>query len=440
MAIWTFPLELLAALVVYCVGLEKRNHFWLRMVGVIVFTGLMLLLGQVFIIRYMNSYGVVETAKVTGASNMRILLLLFTLVTVPVIVLYDLKLKEAVYCTLCAYLSEHIVYCIRILVNYGYAVFICKKAYGEIAVANPGKPLYYLIHIGVYVVSYYVFSKKMIKDHHYSTTAMQSVWLMIMVVFLVIGMSVTASIWNFEPIHAVYALFACAFVLYSQVKQQKEINLEKELTLQQQMWAKHKAQYKMSKETIDIINAKCHDLKHQIAALRAMNNMDDRSKAIDSIEDSVMIYDLIVKTGNEILDTVLTEKGLLCKQKNIVLSCIADGKLLNFMDPIDLYTIFGNALDNAVEGVLKVSDEMREISLHLHEKAGMILLQVENPYEGKIKMQGGLPMTSKQEKAYHGFGVKSIIQIVEKYNGLVKIETDHQMFILRIMIPKGLSH
>lgn len=433
--IWTFPIELLASLVAYCIGLEKRAHYGFRMIGVVIFSGMLVLFSQVLVARYMDANGTIETISVTVTGNISMLLILFSLVTVPAVVLYRLKLKEAVYCSLCAYLSEHMAYCIRILVNYCYAVMICKKTYGDAAIADTRMPLYFIIHIGVYVISYYAFSRKMIKNQHYSTTAVQSVGLMIMVAFLVIGMSVMASTYHFEPIHAIYALFACVLVLYSQVKQQKKVNLEKELLLQQQMWVKHKAQYEMSKDTIDIINTKCHDLKHQIAALLTMKDIDDRSRAIDSLQESVMIYDSMVKTGNEILDTVLTEKGLICQQKKIILSCIADGKLLNFMDPVDLYTLFGNAIDNAIEGTQEVSEDLRGISLHLQQKAGMILLQVENPYIGKIQLQDGMPMTSKQDKFYHGFGVKSMIQIAEKYNGIVKIETDHQMFVLRIMIP-----
>ena len=66
--------------------------------------------------------------------------------------------------------------------------------------------------------------------------------------------------------------------MYSQLKQQKQLNLQRELALQEQMWMKHKAQYEMSKETIDIINTKCHDLKHQVAALRTMNNLEAQKR------------------------------------------------------------------------------------------------------------------------------------------------------------------
>ena len=111
-----------------------------------------------------------------------------------------------------------------------------------------------------------------------------------------------------------------------------------------------------SAENVDLINRKCHDLKHQIAALRRISDRREREESIQALEQSVMIYDSVVKTGNDILDTVLTEKSLLCESRGITLTCVADGDCLDFMDGVDIYTIFGNALDNAIESVTPLDD------------------------------------------------------------------------------------
>ena len=87
-----------------------------------------------------------------------------------------------------------------------------------------------------------------------------------------------------------------------------------------------KEHYRIAKENIDIINRKCHDLKHQIAALRDMCTKEEREKYIEEIQDSIQIYEAMVKTGNDVLDTILTEKSLACKENDIVVSCVADGK------------------------------------------------------------------------------------------------------------------
>ncbi len=344
---------------------------------------------------------------------------------IAVRLLCRVSFREAVYCISCAYLTEHIAYGIRLIVN-GLTGTLC---------ANSGRPLYFLIHITVYLIAYFMFAKKMLHEGHYVTGALSSAGLMASTLFVVLLMSIAASKYDFEFIHGIYALFCCTFVLYGQVKQQKQLNLQAELNFREQLWVRAKVQYEMSRETIDIINRKCHDLKHQVAALRMIDNLEKRSDVIDSIEDSVMIYDSILKTGNTILDTVLTEKSLLCNQKHITLTCIADGKQLEFMDAMELYTLFGNALDNAIEGVQDLPEEERVVSLLLHQKAGLIFVQIENRYQGEIVMKDGLPVTSKQDKNYHGFGVKSIIQIVERYHGFVTIEAEEHIFLLRLTFP-----
>ena len=95
-------------------------------------------------------------------------------------------------------------------------------------------------------------------------------------------------------------------------------SLQHELDVQQQLWHKSREQYQLSAENVDLINRKCHDLKHQIAALRRISDRRGAGEeSIQALEQSVMIYDSVVKTGNDILDTVLTEKSLLCESRGI---------------------------------------------------------------------------------------------------------------------------
>lgn len=420
MQIWGFPLELFGAILAFSIRLERKENYWWRMVwSVIGAVTLVVVLQAITNVAYRRIETVMEKPIFYTLFFGAVLLGLFIcLIKIP----YLVPVKEAIYSIACAYLVEHIAYCIRLMVN----------DFAGKSVADAGSIWYPLIHIAIYVLAYYYVAKPMIRGGHYGTSAVQSVGLLLATVFLVLVMSMVATIYQFEQIHAIYALFACVFVLYSQLKQQKQLNLQRELALQEQMWMKHKAQYEMSKETIDIINTKCHDLKHQVAALRTMNNLDAQKKVLDSIDESVMIYDAMIKTGNDILDTILTEKSLLCKQRKITLSCIADGSLMNFMDPIDLYSLLGNAVDNAMEAVEKVPEDMRSITFSIMERQGMILVQIENPYEGTIRLRDGIPVTNKKDMNYHGFGVHSMKSIVEKYHGFLTIETDNQVFVLRM--------
>ena len=153
--------------------------------------------------------------------------------------------------------------------------------------------------------------------------------------------------------------------------------MRKELETIQLLWHQQKGQYQLSKETIELINHKCHDLKHQVQAIRAVKDEKERETYLEKIEKSVQIYSAIVRTGNEILDTILTEKSLICENSGIHINCVADGSLLAFMNPVDLYTLFGNALDNAVESVEKRGkDEFKSIGVRVWKKDLFAVIQV----------------------------------------------------------------
>ena len=116
---------------------------------------------------------------------------------------------------------------------------------------------------------------------------------------------------------------------------------------------------------------------------------------------------------------------------------MADGACLDFMDAVDIYTIFGNALDNAIESVSKLEDpEQRMISVMVFSRAELIFLQVENFCASQPVYNGELPATSKEEEAgYHGFGLKSIRYAAEKYGGFLTIQNEDNIFLLRVTIP-----
>ena len=124
------------------------------------------------------------------------------------------------------------------------------------------------------------------------------------------------------------------------------------------------------------------------------------------VEDSVQIYDSIVKTGNEVLDTVLTEKSLFCAANNIKINCIADGRRMDVMDPVDLYTVFGNALDNAIESVKQLENrEMRMIDVLVYVRQQFLMINIMNPIGNRVEFEGELPVSTKTKNGYHGLDV-----------------------------------
>ncbi len=232
-----------------------------------------------------------------------------------------------------------------------------------------------------------------------------------------------------------FAQLYCVTIFYLQSVLFQKNAIREELITLNLLWEQSREKYSLAKENIDLINHKVHDLKHQIQALKDMKGSDVRNQYISELEQSIKIYDAIVKTGNDALDTILTEKSLYCEKNQILVNCIVDGSSLQFIHPVDLYTIFGNAMDNAIEKVEQISDvSKRVIDVLVYVKQQFLIISITNPLDGEsLTFEDGLPTTTKEQNGYHGFGLKSINRTAAKYGGYTTVETKGDSFSLRIL-------
>lgn len=226
------------------------------------------------------------------------------------------------------------------------------------------------------------------------------------------------------------------FSLYLQNSIEKRQRAEQELEMVRQLWYRQQDQYRLSQENIDLINRKCHDLKYQMAALRQLHDEQEITRQLKELEHSALIYDSVIKTGHPVLDTVLTEKSLYCEAHQIQMTCMADASGLGFVENVDLYTMFGNALDNAIESVTRLKEpEKRVIQVAVFQEKNLLMIRVRNYCEEKLEFNNGLPVSTKKEKGYHGFGLKSIQYTAEKYGGGIVCQVNDHLFSLQILLP-----
>ena len=226
-------------------------------------------------------------------------------------------------------------------------------------------------------------------------------------------------------------------ILYAFQSRIYELNAERELSSINTMLKSQYDHYRHYQESIDIINMKYHDLKHQIAGLRAELDPEKRTQWLDAMEQELKWNHADVQTGNYVLDTVLAGKLMYCQTQGINLTCVADGELLNFMHVTDICTIFGNALDNAMESLLMVEDhQKRLIHMQVTSKKNFVFIQIENYCDRQLNMFNGYPETTKADKENHGIGLKSIRYSVEKYDGRMSFDVKKNWFELKILIPK----
>ena len=192
-----------------------------------------------------------------------------------------------------------------------------------------------------------------------------------------------------------------------------------------------KSQYEFSKENIDMINRKTHDLKHQLQALALVTD-DERRRQIEETSRAIDFYDAVVKNGNEALDILLTEKSVYCANRQIRLSCMVNTRQLDRIRLVDLYTLLGNAIDNAIESVERISDpEKKVISLSILDQGNMLYIQLENYYEGTLEMQGGLPRTRKKTLKTTVTGLKAYSTSSIPTEGKSSLERRIRFFIWR---------
>lgn len=359
-------------------------------------------------------------------------LIVMAVVTAELLVLYRLSFLNALFYAVAAFALQHMSWTILLALFEGIGLERFTQATGIL--------LYLSVYLVCYLLTGYLLpARKKSKDFgRHSAFVLASSCLIVVIVYVVSAILSYENLWNIYC--RIYAVVACIFALCMQfgiirttsLESEKE-DLERDKAVLEELLYQGKKQQDLSRDTVEIIERKCHDLKHQISALRTMNETD-REKSIDEIEKAVMIYGDIAKTSNEVLNVVLTEKGLLCEKYKIKFTYIVDGDLLSFMNPVDLSTLFGNAIDNAIECVVKEKDETRRvIKLNVSQKRDMIGIRVENYCGAPVEFKEGLPVTSKENKESHGFGVKSIRYVAEKYGGTVGLAYVDRLFVLNIL-------
>lgn len=231
----------------------------------------------------------------------------------------------------------------------------------------------------------------------------------------------------------------CGFaILYAQQEQARRMAASAELaSINAQLESQHQ-EYLASKENIESIGRLAHDLKHQIAALRAEVDPEHAAAGFEQLEASVAKASAQQHSGNPVLDVILTTKMRTCADRGITLTAVADGKLLDGMSSMDIASLFGNALDNAIEATSKLPDkQQRLIRLALYGQGQFTVIRVENYYDSALKKDStGALRTTKRDSSRHGFGVKSIRHIAAQYGGKVTIRTEDHWFVLTVLLPR----
>lgn len=225
----------------------------------------------------------------------------------------------------------------------------------------------------------------------------------------------------------------CGFVaLYAQ----RDLQARNENSVMKSLLNSQHAIYLQSRRSMDAVNKTYHDLKHQIGIIRAEADPGRKDRFLARLEDSVREYEAQIHTGNGVLDAILTAKSMSCAERGITFTRVVDGQAVEFMDVMDICTIFGNALDNAIESVIQVPDpDRRLISMAVYGHESFVVMTFENYFEGALRYENGELSTSKPDSDIHGYGIKNIRSAAERYGGTATVNTHGNRFTLRVLVP-----
>lgn len=408
-----FMINMIPLVLILSAKLKKRIYFVLRLViGVLV-----CLLGS--------------TLEPKGMNDFRSYLISFFLLVLFVFFLCEISFKEALYCVALTYVVQHISHCLYL--------FIFRPG-------MDGTPAYrseyILCAVAVCAFIYYMIGRKLPKDGRYDVDLRFSVLSFLVIILFVLILSwITADMNTIDsnPLYymcVLYDMLCCIFVLWEQYDYKNKLEKQREQDQEKQIWLKQKELYRLRQDDVERINLLCHDLKKQLEPLKLFSEEKDRMEYYEQVTRTIQSYDSQIETGSKVLDILLSQKKLICMKNQIEITCVADGRQMDFIHAVDLYTILGNAVDNAIESVLLVEDpDKKIISISVWTKGKLLLMQIENYFENKeLTFVNGLPQTTKKSEG-HGYGMKSIRKCVEKYNGEMDVTAEDNLFRLTIFIP-----
>lgn len=221
--------------------------------------------------------------------------------------------------------------------------------------------------------------------------------------------------------------------------------IEKNKFLEQQdklVKEKEEAKYKSYQKSVDFddqVRRINHDLMHHFNYLLACDGLPQKARDyINKLKGTVVEASGYFNTGSSILDLILEEKCRQAEKEGIKFRAIGDFSNGLDIEPASVSIIFGNLLNNAIEGVRKVpSDQYRVIDVVFYQEPHhRIYIKISNTACTKdLVINNGKIETTKKDKKMHGIGLDSVHKEVSKYSGRVIMSVEENSFIVEIVVP-----
>ena len=219
-------------------------------------------------------------------------------------------------------------------------------------------------------------------------------------------------------------------ILFYRVNRQRE--MESEIArLKQEQAEIVERDYQALRRTYEG-NAKLyHDLHNHIEAIYQcllQGETEEAARYCEDLRAPVREISQTVWTGDKALDYLISSKLALAEQERIKTKVNIEYPHNTNIRSVDLTTILGNLLDNALEAVQTAPNDLRFLNLTIRRINAMLIIKVENGYGNAPKREGGKLLTLKTDKAFHGWGLKSVQTAADRYDGTISTNDKDGIF------------
>lgn len=179
-----------------------------------------------------------------------------------------------------------------------------------------------------------------------------------------------------------------------------------------------------------------HDLKHHLNELMLLAQRDEAAQIreyIKRMDDFMMYSKEYVSSGNTDIDSLLNLMLDIAKKELGDVSCRVSIPREIAIEPFDLNVILGNLLDNAILAAKQTKEKFLDIRISY--KTGMLLIRIENSYAGHLRKEGNRYISTKEDNAtVHGLGMENVREVVDKYDGVLEIRDENQVFRVKAVL------
>ena len=234
----------------------------------------------------------------------------------------------------------------------------------------------------------------------------------------------------------IYAIIGCVFALIIRVYISRWEEERAQALIMRRLLADSEKQYEQWKANAELMDMVAHDVRHMLARAEALAERKQMELPdLEAVRKAVDHFSPSVRSGNDVLDVLLRNMADLCEQKKITLNCVVRTNHLKHFDGMGLYFLFANAIDNAIGSVSSVTEaDKRFIDVSIRQFGDSVMIHIWNYYTGELDFVNGLPVT-KSDRQIHGFGMKSIQFIVERFHGVLNVYAENQVFHLDVLLP-----